>query len=679
MAQAPPSPADRLLQRPLYIFALPQELLYGLQLKTRSSTAAPAGGGEADAPPTPRGGDAAAEKGARLCALCGLAFADLHEQRGHVRADVHAYNLKQRMRGEKAVTEGEFEKLVGDLDESLSGSDTSSSGGDGEDDGDDDDDDDDDESTLSALLKRQAKVHHGDADAAPRTRKRAHATPPLLWFTSPKLPPNTSLGLYRAVFSDDEQSREDQLVDTLQRKQLAPQPPPAREQKPKQQHDDQGGVPLAASMLPRVADSPGPHYFLCMIGGGHFAAMLVSLIPKVTKKAGMGDRSASVLAHKTFHRYTTRRKQGGSQSANDNAKGNARSAGSSIRRYNEAALTREVRDLLAEWKPWIDTSELLFVRASGSTSRRTLFGPYDGQVLSVKDERVRGFPFNTRRATQSELMRAFVELTRVKVDVVDEAARAKQAEAAAAAAQKAEAQANNKQRKPNPAKPSQEDEEAALHTTQLQALIRRSKAPGLVSYIQSNALTPDFTFFPPEHNHHAPTPLHLAAASNSPACVTALLLKLGANPTLPNADNKSAFEIARDRPTRDAFRLARSHLGDSAFAWDSAGIPAALSQAEADSRTAREKAEKAEAEAAERSRRAKEVERIRQADQERLVAERESKLGEGPAVVAAGRVMTAEERRAEEARGMSEEMRVRLEREKRARAAEERMRRLQGR
>jgi hypothetical protein len=39
---------------------------------------------------------------------------------------------------------------------------------------------------------------------------------------------------------------------------------------------------------------------------------------------------------------------------------------------------------------------------------------------------------------------------------------------------------------------------------------------------------------------------------------------------------------------------------------------------------------------------------------------------------------TAEERRQEEARGLTPEMRTRLERERRARAAEERIRRMQG-
>src|SRR5947207_3889375 len=110
-----------------------------------------------------------------------------------------------------------------------------------------------------------------------------------------------------------------------------------------------------------------------MIGGGHFAGMVVSLTQKFVKNHVSGhERQATVLAHKTFHRYTTRRKQGGSQSANDNAKGTAHSAGSSLRRYNEVALTNEVRTLLTDWKSMIDSAELLFIRATGNTNRQTL-------------------------------------------------------------------------------------------------------------------------------------------------------------------------------------------------------------------------------------------------------------------------------------------------------------------
>jgi Bacteroidetes VLRF1 release factor len=45
------------------------------------------------------------------------------------------------------------------------------------------------------------------------------------------------------------------------------------------------------------------------------------------------------VAHKTFHSYTVRARQGGSQSARDGKSGtnHPKSAGASLRRYNEAA------------------------------------------------------------------------------------------------------------------------------------------------------------------------------------------------------------------------------------------------------------------------------------------------------------------------------------------------------
>jgi hypothetical protein len=47
---------------------------------------------------------------------------------------------------------------------------------------------------------------------------------------------------------------------------------------------------------------------------------------------------------------SARRKQGGSQSLNDNAKGNAKSAGALLRRYGEQAL-RDVS--IADISPWL--------------------------------------------------------------------------------------------------------------------------------------------------------------------------------------------------------------------------------------------------------------------------------------------------------------------------------------
>ncbi|RWA03429.1 hypothetical protein EKO27_g11673 [Xylaria grammica] len=583
MAPTMDKKVEDLLKRPLYFYDIPHEVLSTLTLKPDTdshhldtNTPSPSNHGSQHA-----SRDASTENlvGAQACSLCGLSFATVEDQRSHQRSDWHHYNLKQKLRGVQPVSEVEFEKLLGDLDESLSGSESSESES-------DDDDRSGKESTLTALLKKQAtladrnaRTNSGntaadeeDVDDLTKRRQRGSGKPPLLWFSSPLLPTNNYFGIYRTIFSPEDLKDESDIANVIKKKQLDPIAPP----KPK----------ADGSLLPQAYK--GPHIFLCMIGGGHFAAMVVSLSPRQTKHGTVGpmNREATVLAHKTFHRYTTRRKQGGSQSANDNAKGNAHSAGSSIRRYNEQALTDEIRLLLQDWKGLLDTSELLFIRATGATNRRTLFGPYEGQVLRANDPRIRGFPFSTRRATQNELMRSFIELTRLKVREIDPAEATKPVQESSPQA------APTKPTKPAAPKLTEEEETAQLHTSQLQAFIRRSKLPALLSYLTTNDLPSDFRFEPADaqQNHHAPTPLHLAASQNSAALISGLLLKAGADPTLQNSEGKTPFDLTGDRATRDAFRVARDELGESAWNWDAAHVPAALNRADAERREARERA-----------------------------------------------------------------------------------------
>jgi hypothetical protein len=638
------------------VFDLPEELLATLTLKSQIDRPISEPPPHAHDVATKASENADAEESgpakATSCSLCGLSFASVAEQRSHIRSDLHGYNLKQKIKGAKPVGEADFEKLIGDLDESISGSESDESDEDQE----DQDGNKPKDSTLSALLKRQAKIADPEFDEyAAKKRQKGPGKPPLLWFASPSLPDNTSLGVYRAIFSNEEQEAEAHIMDTLRKKQLPPTQPP------KVKSD--GGVPLPSTDI-------GPHYFLCMIGGGHFAAMVVALAPKMGKKhTGVDERSATVVAHKTFHRYTTRRKQGGSQSANDNAKGAAHSAGSSIRRYNEGALVAEVRELLSSWKTIIDTAELVFVRATGSTNRRTLFGPYEGQVLRSNDPRNRGFPFSTRRATQKELMRAFVELTRVKQSTIDEAALA------AMNAPQDETAPKPTPAKPKPPKPSKEEEEATLHTSQIIPLIRRSKVPALLNYLKTNNVPPTFNFLPA--NHHTPTPLHLAASLNSAPIVLALLTKGGADPTMMNDEARTPFTLAGDRATRDAFRVARYELGESAWQWDQAGVPAALSRADAEKRDAQDKSEKDAENKAEAERRKAETERVRKESEAEEAKRSDQRLGKGKALGMAP-VKTGADLREEEARGLTPEARAKIERERRARAAEERFKRMQG-
>lgn len=90
-----------------------------------------------------------------------------------------------------------------------------------------------------------------------------------------------------------------------------------------------------------------------------------------------------------------RKKQGGSQALNDNAKSKAVSAGAMLRRYGEQALQEEIRALMKEWAEDLDASERIFLRAS-THGKRSFWG-YEGAVLEKTDPRIRVFPFPTRR------------------------------------------------------------------------------------------------------------------------------------------------------------------------------------------------------------------------------------------------------------------------------------------
>lgn len=83
-----------------------------------------------------------------------------------------------------------------------------------------------------------------------------------------------------------------------------------------------------------------------MIGGGHFAAAVFQGISFNVQRnilyTGIIRKYLSALdgepiVHKTFHSYTVRAKQGFAQSSRTTAN-HPKSAGASLRRYNEASL-----------------------------------------------------------------------------------------------------------------------------------------------------------------------------------------------------------------------------------------------------------------------------------------------------------------------------------------------------
>jgi hypothetical protein len=143
------------------------------------------------------------------------------------------------------------------------------------------------------------------------------------------------------------------------------------------------------------------------------------------------------------------------------------------------------------------------------------------------------------------------------------------------------------------------------------------------------------------------------------------------DPTTQSMDGKVPFDLAGERVTRDAFRVARSELGETICDWDLARVPAPLSKTEAEKRDRREKEE---SEKGERERREREM--------RRLAAEAEKsgvKVNESGRALGSRGVLTGMNKREVETRGLAPEALARLERERRARAAEERFRKMQGR
>ncbi|XP_043104994.1 LOW QUALITY PROTEIN: ankyrin repeat and zinc finger domain-containing protein 1 [Puntigrus tetrazona] len=134
-------------------------------------------------------------------------------------------------------------------------------------------------------------------------------------------------------------------------------------------------------------------WVILMTGGGHFA--------------GAVFKGKEIVQHKTFHRYTVRAKRGTAQGLRDaqNRSHAPKSAGAALRRYNEAALHKDIHDLLESWAEYLKEASAVFLRAP--SYNKTIFFGGRGAPLDKKDQRVRVLPFATRRATFREIQRVF--------------------------------------------------------------------------------------------------------------------------------------------------------------------------------------------------------------------------------------------------------------------------------
>uniref|UniRef100_A0A673SZQ1 tRNA endonuclease ANKZF1 n=1 Tax=Suricata suricatta TaxID=37032 RepID=A0A673SZQ1_SURSU len=160
--------------------------------------------------------------------------------------------------------------------------------------------------------------------------------------------------------------------------------------------------PAEPELLLQNLQNGGPRYCVVLMAtAGHFAGAIF--------------QGRDVVTHKTFHRYTVRAKRGTAQGVRDARGGTSRSAGANLRRYNEATLYKEVRDLLAGpgWAKALGEAGTILLHAP--RSGRSLFFGGRGAPLQRGDPRLWDIPLATRRPTFRELQRVLHKLTTLHV------------------------------------------------------------------------------------------------------------------------------------------------------------------------------------------------------------------------------------------------------------------------
>ncbi|KAF5373324.1 hypothetical protein D9615_007449 [Tricholomella constricta] len=643
-----------------HIYSLPAELLGTLTPRNLVNTSA-------SRAPSPELITATSSSGPRTCHICLEAtFVALDEQRAHFRSDWHRYNVKTRLAGGNPVTAAAFSQMIDALEDSISGSESSS--------------DEDDSSASDAVNTLVNKTKRPARSPSPDDTRTVPQTA-ITWFHSP---PSTQIGVYKALYSDpkDETSYLSELKEMQE------------------------------------SQEEGRTWAMFMVAGGHFAGAIV----RVSRPAEDEDESTKskrkkpqkpkpdteVLRHKTFHRYTTRRKQGGGQSANDNAKGPAKSAGAQLRRYGEQSLREDIRNLLLEWGDDIHDCERIWIRAS--SSNRKIFLGYDDAIISKGDERLRTFPFPTRRPTQSELLRCLLELTRVKVSHLTEDALRAQDEAYLASLPKpkpAPTAPAPEPEKPKPVKLSREEELLRERWSRLLEMVTKGRVEPLKAFWEreaSNMETIDARI-PEWTGERRATLLQVAAQAGHEEVTQWLLENARADPTipvpnpkfgnldddddgghhsdasdapasLPTGSRRTAYDLARSKGVRDVFRRIAALHPDWWDWFGAARVPSALSKQMEDEREEKKKGRRKGLKDRVKEREARDREKEKAQPTPEPVKESSPPPRSIPQAVSASRRLGGGSGAAEGVAGLTPEMRAKVERERRARAAEARMKAL---
>ena len=374
---------------------------------------------------------------------------------------------------------------------------------------------------------------------------------------------------------------------------------------------------------------------------------------------------------------------------------------------------------MQEWADDLADCERIWIRAS--VSNRKIFLDFDEASFTKGDERLRTFPFPTRRPvsfllfytciylglsllsqTQSELTRCLTELTRPKLSHFTEEELCAQDDAYLASLPKpkpAPTIIHPEPEKPKQPKLSKEEEILREKWNRLLEMVVKGRLDPLKAFLDResstiggvDALVPEWT------GERRATILQIAVQNGHEDVTRWLLEESYADPTIPvpllkpgevadedegfdasaiqKGSRRTAYDLARTKPIRDIFRRCAASHPDRWDWFGAARVPSALSQEMEEERDEKKKVRRKGLKDRIKEREAREKEKEKERPKT-PPAPVEVKVAVKEVSDATSRRLGGVTGAGDSVAGLTPEMKARVEREQRARAAEARLKRL---
>jgi rubrerythrin len=491
-------------------------------------------------------------------------FASRIEQAAHFQSDLHIVNLKRRLAEKLPMTQEQWEECRDELLKDLS---SDEDGDDDEDDGIDEDEDDafrvhesaSSSSTRSGGGNSSASACVYDADDGEELQ-RVNAMVNAVDLEGVRHSTTKTNGpqlVFRLGGTDRELAVSRTLFPIL-----AEQWSPWRTL-----HDT------------LRAESAATKWFVLLMQSGKVAAAIFQ-----------GPRC---MVHKCFRRYTIRAKSGGSQAASDSSGSKAQSAGSQMRRQGEQKLKADLWHLLHAWVDELRTCHCLLASVPKSM-RPILFAPES--PVDKADGRLRWVPFAVQKPTLEEIMRVHMIASTSYVREAATEAMQQHGVPLNAIAEEGEGLSEAVKVKASEVVLDAEvewdeadDRLSGMGASLAQICLRVEPSEeggvaageALSALLQSLCGDDGLDACDIRHlvnrgiGQDGETLLHMAARVGNHTCLLGLL-QSGADPTQRTLKNRTAYSLAKDKATREAFRRVRGVLGEASADWDKAGVPPAV-------------------------------------------------------------------------------------------------------